>query len=395
MVKYCYASKELLRERRRNILRINKERVVQQFYDLIAIPCPSTQERQVADYLIREMEALGGTVTEDNAAAALQGTTGNLFINFPGTVEGVPKILLSAHLDCVNPCAGIQATLEDGVFRSDGATILGGDDKSGVTAILETLRCLKEQNIPHGPLQVVFTVCEEQGVAGSRNMDASLLDADFGYCLDSSGHPGKIIFAAPGQNKIFTKIHGKTAHGGLAPEKGINAIKKAAEILLDVPTARIDEETTCNIGIIHGGTATNVVPDLVEIAMDCRSRNLEKLEALTERIVAAYQEGGKKAGVPVDVEVRPSYKPYELPKDSPCILLAAKAAEELGLPVDVAATGGGSDSSHFNGNGVPCTVLGTGMTNVHTVEEILLEKDLYDICEWTLSIVADNAKKQA
>lgn len=376
-------------------MRINKERVVQQFYDLIAIPCPSTQERQVADYLIREMEALGGTVTEDNAAAALQGTTGNLFINFPGTVEGVPKILLSAHLDCVNPCAGIQATLEDGVFRSDGATILGGDDKSGVTAILETLRCLKEQNIPHGPLQVVFTVCEEQGVAGSRNMDASLLDADFGYCLDSSGHPGKIIFAAPGQNKIFTKVHGKTAHGGLAPEKGINAIKKAAEILLDVPTARIDEETTCNIGIIHGGTATNVVPDLVEIAMDCRSRNLEKLEALTERIVATYQEGGKKAGVPVDVEVRPSYKPYELPKDSPCILLAAKAAEELGLPVDVAATGGGSDSSHFNGNGVPCTVLGTGMTNVHTVEEILLEKDLYDICEWTLSIVADNAKKQA
>ncbi|MCI6223292.1 MAG: M20/M25/M40 family metallo-hydrolase [Succiniclasticum sp.] len=376
-------------------MRINKERVVQQFYDLIAIPCPSTQERQVADYLIREMEALGGTVTEDNAAAALQGTTGNLFINFPGTVEGVPKILLSAHLDCVNPCAGIQATLEDGVFRSDGTTILGGDDKSGVTAILETLRCLKEQNIPHGPLQVVFTVCEEQGVAGSRNMDASLLDADFGYCLDSSGHPGKIIFAAPGQNKIFTKVHGKTAHGGLAPEKGINAIKKAAEILLDVPTARIDEETTCNIGIIHGGTATNVVPDLVEIAMDCRSRNLEKLEALTERIVAAYQEGGKKAGVPVDVEVRPSYKPYELPKDSPCILLAAKAAEELGLPVDVAATGGGSDSSHFNGNGVPCTVLGTGMTNVHTVEEILLEKDLYDICEWTLSIVADNAKKQA
>lgn len=375
-------------------MRINKERVVQQFYDLIAIPCPSTQERQVADYLIREMEALGGTVTEDNAAAALQGTTGNLFINFPGTVEGVPKILLSAHLDCVNPCAGIQATLEDGVFRSDGTTILGGDDKSGVTAILETLRCLKEQNIPHGPLQVVFTVCEEQGVAGSRNMDASLLDADFGYCLDSSGHPGKIIFAAPGQNKIFTKVHGKTAHGGLAPEKGINAIKKAAEILLDVPTARIDEETTCNIGIIHGGTATNVVPDLVEIAMDCRSRNLEKLEALTERIVAAYQEGGKKAGVPVDVEVRPSYKPYELPKDSPCILLAAKAAEELGLPVDVAATGGGSDSSHFNGNGVPCTVLGTGMTNVHTVEEILLEKDLYDICEWTLSIVADNAKKQ-
>ncbi len=380
-------------ERRRSILRINKERVLNQFYELIGIPCPSTQERQVADVLIKELQELGGTVVEDKASAEkLGGTTGNLVASFPGTVSGAPTILLSSHLDCVNPCTGIKATLKDGVFRSDGTTILGGDDKSGVVAIMETLRCLKEQNIPHGPLQVVFTVCEEQGVAGSRNMDPTLLHADFGYCLDSSGHPGKIIFAAPGQNKIFTKVHGKTAHGGIAPEKGINAIKKAAEILMDVPTARIDEETTCNIGIINGGTATNIVPDLVEIAMDCRSRNLQKLEALTERIVTAYKEGGKKAGVKVDVEVRPSYKPYELPKDSKCIVLAAKAAEELGLTVDIAATGGGSDSSHFNAFGVPCTVLGTGMTNVHTVEEILLEKDLYDICEWTLAIVADNAK---
>lgn len=376
-----------------DILKINKQRVLDEFYELISIPCPSTQERAVADLLTKRLEELGGVVTEDNTAAEVNGTSGNLVANFKGNVPGAKTILLSAHMDCVNPCAGIKPHIEDGVIKSDGTTILGGDDKGGVVAIMETLRCLKEQNLPHGDIQVVFTVCEEQGVAGSRHLDKNLLHADYGFCLDSSGRPGKIIFAAPGQNKIFAKIHGKTAHGGLAPEKGINAIKKAAEILMDVPTSRIDEETTCNIGIINGGTATNIVPDLVEIAMDCRSRDHKKMEALTERIVKAYEEGGKKTGVKVDVEVHHSYDPFCLPKDSDCIRLAAKAAEELGLPVDIAATGGGSDSSHLNGLGIPTTVLGTGMTNCHTVEEILLEEDLYMTCEWALAIVTANAAK--
>ena len=272
---------------------INKQRVLDEFFELIQISCPSLGEREVADLLKKRLEELGGKVTEDmQSAKALNGTAGNLVADFKGTVAGAPRILLNAHMDCVNPCAGIKPRIEDGVIKSDGTTILGGDDKGGVVAILEALRCLKEQNLPHGDIQVVFSVSEEQGCAGAKNLDTSLLHSDIGYALDSSGRPGKIIFAAPGQNKIFAKVHGKTAHGGVAPEKGINAIKKAAEILMDVPTSRIDEETTCNIGIIHGGSATNIVPDLVEIAMDCRSRNPEKLEKLTADIVAAYKKGG-------------------------------------------------------------------------------------------------------
>lgn len=375
-------------------MKINKQRVLNEFYELIQIPCPSLQERVVADILKKRLEELGCTVTEDvESAKLLGGSAGNLVADLKGTVAGAPAILLSAHMDCVNPCAGIKPCLENGVIRSDGTTILGGDDKGGIVAILETLRCLKEQNLPHGDIQVIFSVSEEQGCAGIKNLDTALLHADMGFALDSSGRPGKIIYAAPGQNKIFAKIHGKTAHGGIAPEKGINAIKKATEILIDIPTGRVDEETTCNIGIIHGGSATNIVPDLVEVAMDCRSRNPEKLENLTDKIVTIFKQGGEKAEVPVDVEVRSSYKPYCLAKDSAVIELAAKTAKALQLPVDITATGGGSDSSHFNGYGVPCTVLGTGMTNVHTVDEILLEEDLYMTCEWTLAIVCEAAKR--
>ncbi len=371
---------------------INKKRVLEEFYELVKINCPSYNEREVADLLTRRLQDLGGTVVEDHAAAkALGGNTGNLVASFKGTKAGVPTLLMAAHMDCVKPCQNIQPRLENGVLKSDGTTILGGDDKGGVVAILETLRCLKEQNLPHGDLQVLFSVCEEQGVAGSKNLDKSLIKADFGFTLDSSGRPGKIVNAAPGQNKIFAKVHGKTAHGGVAPEKGINAIKKAAEILMGVPQGRIDEETTCNIGIINGGTATNIVPDLVEIAMDCRSRNKEKLAKLTEQIVTAYEEGGKKAGVKVDVEVRPSYNPYKLANESPCTVLAAKAAQELGLPVNISASGGGSDANHLN-DVLPCADLGTGMTDVHTVNETLLEEDLYGTCAWMLAIVTSAAK---
>jgi tripeptide aminopeptidase len=371
---------------------INKERVLSEFYELVRIHCPSYHEREAANLVTRRLEALGGTVVEDyESARILGGNTGNIVASFKGTKPDAPTILLAAHLDCVNPCKDIQPELENGVLKSDGTTILGGDDKGGVTAILETLRCLQEQKLPYGDLQVVFTVCEEQGVLGSKNLDTSLLHADFGFALDSSGRPGKIVNAAPGQNKIYAKVHGKTAHGGVAPEKGINAIKKAAEILMQVPTSRIDEETTCNIGIINGGRATNIVPDLVEIAMDCRSRNREKLEKLTKRIVQAYKDGGQKAGVKVDVEVKPSYNPYQLADDSPCTVLAAAAARELGMTVDISASGGGSDANHLN-DILPCADLGTGMTNVHTVNETLLEEDLYNTCEWLLAIVRNAAK---
>ncbi len=367
---------------------INKERVLAEFFELVQINCLSKNEREVADLLTKRLEELGGTVQEDTAHHILGGNTGNLVANFKGTKDGVPKIMLTAHMDCVAPCANIKPQLVDGVLKSDGTTILGGDDKGGVVAILETLRVLQEQNIPHGDLQIIFSVCEELGVAGAKNIDQSLLDAEFGYALDSSGRPGKIINVAPGQNKLFVKIHGKTAHGGVEPELGINAIKAAGEILMKVPSGRIDEETTCNIGIINGGSATNIVPDLVEIACDARSRNQEKLDNLTATMVDAFENSCTMEGVKVEVDVRKSYGSYNLDVDSKCIQLAKEAAEKLGLPANISGTGGGSDANHYNGFGIPTTVLGTGMTKAHTVNETLLEEDLYATAEWTLKIVA-------
>lgn len=369
---------------------IQEKRILDEFLELIRIRCTTKQEREIADLLIKRLTELGCTVQEDNAAEKLGGTTGNLVAMLKGTKKA-PVLMLTAHMDCVEPCSDIKPQIEAGVIRSDGTTILGADDKAGVTAILETLRVLKEDNLPHGDIQIVFTVAEEGGVNGSKNMDASLLHADIGYTLDTHGAPGKISIKAPGQNKIFVKVTGKPAHAGIAPEKGKNAIMAAARMLMKVPQGRIDWETTCNIGTIQGGRATNIVAENVDIVCESRSRNKEKLEKLTRQICEGFEMGAKETGTEVEVRVKKAYDPYEIAENSLVVRTAARAAKKLGLPVALEESGGGSDANFFNTYGVSCAVLGVGMTNCHTTEEYILEKDLYDAARLTLQIVQDVA----
>lgn len=374
---------------------INKERIRKEFLELIQIRCSTHDEREIGDLLTKRLQELGGTVKEDQAGEKLGGNCGNLVADFPATagMEKVPTVMLTAHMDCVEPCAGIHPIIENGIIRSDGTTILGSDDKAGVTAILETLRQLREQGLPHGPLQVVFTISEENGVHGSQNLDSSLLHADMGFTLDTHGHPGVMSYKAPGKNQIHIHIAGKAAHAGVEPEKGINAIVAAGTLLADAPQGRIDVETTCNVGRIAGGSATNVVADGCDVYYESRSRDKKKLEEITQRIVDHFKRGEKTTGCYITAEVSPDYGPYEIPQDAPAIEVASRAAKKLGFPLELEESGGGSDANHFNTYGVPTVVLGVGMTNCHTKEEYIEEKDLYDSAEWALAIVLEAAKE--
>lgn len=358
---------------------LNKERILAEFKEIVALPCHTLQEKVVSDLLKAKLEALGFSWQEDDAGEKLGGNCGNLWAFLPGNKAGATSVLLSAHMDGVEPCGGTTVVAKDGVLYSDGTTILGSDDKSGVVAILEGVRMLLEENAEHGDIQILFTIAEEGGVNGSRCMDKSLLKAEVGYALDSEGAPGEIVVGAPGQYKYTINVHGKTAHGGLAPEEGINSVMIAAKALADVKRyGRIDEETTCNIGIIHGGTATNIVPDLVTIQGDARSRNNEKLEAILHEIVDTITDSAEKYGAKVDTVIEHKYSSFLVAEDSRVVELAKKACELCAFKPDVTLTGGGSDANFINAYGVPCVILGTGMSNVHTVEEFIKEEDLYN-----------------
>jgi len=369
---------------------INKERMLAEFFELVRIKCSSKAERQVADVLKGRLIELGLEVFEDNAGEKIGGNCGNIIAYAKATMNNAPAMLFTAHMDCVEPCGGIEPQLKNGVITSTGDTILGGDDKAGITAILEALRIINEKGIAHGPIQVIFTVSEEGGLNGAKHIDPSFLKADFGYALDSSGEPGEIIHMAPGQNSIVAVVHGKKAHAGIAPEEGINAIVVAGKALAEMKYGKVDFETTANIGLIQGGIATNIVPDQVEIRCEARSRNMEKLEAQSNHMKETFENVAAANGARSEVQVKKAYDSFVLPIDSMVVSLVAKAAQSIGLKPEIKGTGGGSDANFFNKYGVPMAVLGIGMKKVHTAEEYIREVDLYNSAELVIAIIKNS-----
>lgn len=366
---------------------INRKRMLDEFLELVQIDCSSGKERVVADLVKERLEKLGLQVIEDKAGDKMGGSVGNILGLLKGNVEGSPIIMLSAHLDSVDPCSGIKPQLQGGVITSAGDTVLGADDKAGVTSILEALRVIAEKNIQHGDVQVVFTVQEESGLYGSKNIDRKWVKADYGYALDSSGEPGKIIIKAPGENTLNITIKGKTAHAGIAPEEGINAIVVAGKALAEVKQGRIDEETTANVGIIKGGQATNIVPDRVEIVCEARSHNMEKLQRVTKEMQATFERVAKANKAQAEVEVIEDFVAYALQEDSDVVALAIKAASSINLTPQTEATGGGSDANVFNSYKIPTVVMGMGMSKVHTTDEFIKEEELYQGAELAIALI--------
>ncbi len=365
------------------------QRLLEGFFELIKIDCPTKNEAEIAALLKGKLQDLGFEVEEDNAGERIGGNANNIFAFLKGTApqaDTLPTVMMTAHMDCVNPCCGIEPEIRDGVIYSKGDTILGGDDKSGVIAILEGVRRLQEDNIPLCNLQVVFTVAEEGGVNGSKNMDASKIKGDFAFVLDSSGAPGEIVYAAPGINKIKAVVKGQAAHAGIAPEKGVNAIYVLSKALANFPQGRKDDETTANIGTISGGNATNVVADHAEVVVETRSLIQEKLEDMTKTIVAVFEDAAKEHGAEVEITINNSYGGFKLAHDLPVVQLAKNAAEALGFPVVLKRSGGGSDANNFNAH-IPAIPLGTGMTNVHTTSESLKVEHLQQTCAWVVEML--------
>lgn len=373
---------------------IQRERLLAEFCELVKIDSPSRSERRIADVLKSRLESLHLTVVEDQAGLAIGGDCGNLFAHLKGSLPQAPVLLFSAHMDTVEPGRGVQPVLRDGLLVSEGQTILGADDKSGIAPILEALRVVQEQKIPHGDIQIVFSVAEEGGLNGSKNLDRNLLQADLGFVLDTGGNPGTIVLTAPGQDHIFVAIHGRAAHAGVAPEDGVSAIDVAAKAIAGLQTGRLDEETTCNIGTIQGGLATNIVAEKVEITGESRSRNLGKLEKLTEQMCAAFRRCSEEAGARAEIEVYRMYDPFKVEEEAEVAALAVQGARAAGLMPVFGASGGGSDANYFNQYGVPCVVLATGMQKTHTTEECIVEEDLYRTANLIVEIIKSAVQKR-
>lgn len=358
-----------------------QEDIVNYFMGLVAIDSESKNERAMIDRLKKDLQELGANVVEeDMCQSRSEGNAGNLYAYFQGKIAK-PPILLCAHVDTVTPGNGVKARIENGRIVTDGTTILGGDDKSGVAEIMMGIKQLLASGIDYAPIEVLFTVSEEIGLLGAKGFNKSTLKSAFGYAFDTH-QVGELVIGAPSQHSFVITITGKEAHAGVEPEKGLNAIRIASEAISAMPLGRIDYETTSNVGKICGGTATNIVPKQVIIKGEARSHNAKKLEQVCNDIrlavastVARYQLEHAKAEYSFKLEKE--YDAFLVEESHPAVKLAQEALRCLDIPYTVGKGGGGSDANIFNAAGIPTLIVGTGMNKVHTVDEDIKTNELH------------------
>lgn len=322
-----------------------------------------------------------------NKRIPLPTQTGNLIVDLPGTRPG-PRIMFATHLDTVPLCAGAKPKREGDRIVSDGTTALGGDNRTGCAVLVTLAETLLKHKLPHPPITLLFTVREESGLHGARELKAADLGgATMCFNVDSK-IAADLITGAVGQQNWEVEIRGKASHAGVAPEKGISATLVAATALVEAQregwfgkVVKPEGKGTSNPGIFGGkdgkaaGDATNVVTDYVSIKGEARSND----EQFAAAIVAGYRDAFKKAGTmvkdasgdaaEVKFDAQPSYPPFSMADTEPVLVHAKRAAESIGLKPTTMFSNGGLDANWLVRHGIPTVTIGSGQYDIHTVKE--------------------------
>ncbi len=377
---------------------INRERLINRFMEMVKISSESLEEKEFGDYckdfLVNE---IGCEIYEDDAAAKINGQQSNIIAKYYGNSMKKP-LMFAAHLDTVKPGKNIIPVLENGIIRSSSDTVLGADDKSGIAAIFEALLLIKENDIDAPDIDIVLTVAEEIGLLGAKNMNYQLLRAREGYALDSE-HIDGIFVRAPSQNSIAIEIEGIESHAGMCPEKGISAIKTAADAIVEMPMGRIDSLTTANIGVIEGGMATNIVAKKITMNGEIRSHNEDKLTYYTEKIKEAVYKACSKNRITMpdgtiktavcNIDVQREYNAMHMKPGEHVLERITKVFSKLGIPCKTITGGGGSDANIFNEHGIKTVIIGTGMMDVHTVNEYIKAEDMVTVTSILMGLIEE------
>ena len=365
---------------------VNEKRLLDTFLEYIKIDSESKNEKAMGEKLVADLKALGLEVKTDKAGEGFGSNGYNVYAYLPGTLPGDPTIMC-AHMDTVVPGNGVNPSIKDGVIYTDGKTVLGGDDKSGIAAIMEAVRVILEKDLPHRSTEILFTIGEEGGMQGAKNMDYGMLKGKEAMIFDASGEIGKVLTCGPGQIKINATVIGRSSHAGLAPEAGISAIQVAAKGIAKMNLLRIDEETTCNIGTLKSEYATNIVPEKATLVAEVRSRNLDKLNAQAAHMKQCLEEACQEMGAQLEIDLATNYVSFQVENDDDLVKRVFDSCGRLGYQASTDKGGGGSDANVMALHGIKPIVLATGMTKVHTTSETLKVEDLNKCAELILDLM--------
>jgi tripeptide aminopeptidase len=348
---------------------VERRRLNETFARLCAIPSPFGSEAACAAAVARALREAGLEVVEDGAAAGSGAECGNLLARIPGRTDR--WITLCAHLDTVPHDGAVEPVCDDGVWRSAGDTILGADNKAAVAVLLEVARRCAVEGAPVG-IELLFTVSEENALAGVREFDPSVLRSEWGYVFDHATPIGEVITASPTAYRFTADFRGAAAHAGIRPEAGRSAIEAAARAIGSMRLGRLDEETTANVANIAGGApGTNIVPERCRLMGEARSLDPAKAETAMSGLVDRLHDAANtpRCACDVDVTVEKSFDGYRLAPSAPSVRAAEAALRACGHEPVRRPSGGASDANVLIAAGLPCVNLPNGTTDAHEATE--------------------------
>lgn len=372
---------------------------VKRVMDLIAIPGGSCRESAVSDWIQSSLKKSGvpaAAITTDSAhkKSPSGGETGNLIVKLPGT-EKQPRRLLMAHMDTVPLAVGCKPVRKGETIRpASRANALGGDNRSGCAVVLTAISEILKQKLPHPPLTLLFTVQEEIGLRGARYLTASKLGKPE-LCFNWDGRdPASLTIGAVGASYLQIDVSGIPSHAGVHPERGVNAAIVAAVALADLQengwhglVNKGKQHGTSNVGVISGGSATNVVMPELSIEAETRSHQSKFRDRITTEFRKAFEKAvrgvktsdGRKGELSFSQDVR--YEAFRIKDSAECVKMAAAAVEQIGLTPQTMIGNGGLDANWMSAHGFPTVTLGCGQHDIHTVDETLDIPEFLNACE--------------
>lgn len=377
-----------------NQYKIQEERLLNEFIRWAKINAPSQYEKNISIEILDKLKTLGFTTKFDEAHKNFDGEIGNLYAYWEGTDPDLEPIMFSTHMDTVLPTEGLQVEIRDGVIYSDGTTILGADDRAALASYFEAIESIQEQNIPCGPIELILTVNEQKGLTGSRYLEKDLVKSKKGYVFDSSGDVGQIIQQGPYSSKFIIDVHGKSSHIGLNPTEGNSAFHIASHIILNIEVGEIDKETLVNIGEIHGGELTSIIPGHVQLIGEVRAFTKERHDEILDEIFKVAKEEAEKQNGSVQVQTLKKYSGFKINDQHELVQNAIQAGENLGLPYYQTRTLGGADTNNLNEHGIEVITLGNGFRNIHTFQEHISIENLNNTSRYTLALIVNWYERQ-
>lgn len=361
---------------------MNNKRLFEIFLNIIKINALSGNEKPLADYITTFLSKYDYKVEIDESAKKTGSNTGNIICK----IGSGGNCVLTAHMDTARPTANVKPIIKEDRITSAGDTVLGVDNRAGIAVLLYTLEHLAEEKLPTKDFTVAFTTCEETTLFGSKYLGLNG-NIKKGFVFDSGYRPGCFIYSASGAIGFKIKILGKASHSGLAPEKGINSLKLAAEAISKLPLGRIEEGTTMNIGLLNSGSAVNVIPELTELEGEVRSFDESKAEYYFDYILKTFLTEAEKVKAEIKYDFYWDFKPYNVTNNSEVYKDIVKAIKSVGLQPIPRISLGGSDANSLNGRGIESVNLGIGAQNPHSNDEFILIEDLIKTAEIAFELI--------